>query len=120
MKLEHLQFISPRCEGGGREEVFLHAFLLFIPFLDDARDRGTHHIGNTIFARDVKADISLFMRCIKRKIGEKLNDNFIELKMYHKSQMNIFKKLKKKKRRKHDDEPGNTGFSEAGIYNGLT
>ena len=35
--------------------------------------------------------------------------------------MNIFKKLKKKKKRqKHDDEPGNTGFNEAGIYNGLT
>ena len=99
---------------------FNFAFLLFIPFLDD---QGTHHIGTTFYARDVKADISMFMRWIKRKIGEKFNDDFIEVKLYHKSQMKIFKLLKKKKKRKKtndDDEPGNTGFNEAGIYNGLT
>ena len=93
----------------------------FFPFLDDARDGATHHIGTSYYERDIKADISLFMRWIKRKIGREFNDDYIELKMYYKSQQKIFKLLKKKKkRRRTDDEPGNTSYSEAGIYNGLT
>ena len=61
------------------------------------------------------------MRSIKRKLGEKFTDDYMELKLYYKSQMNIFKHLKKvKKRPNPDGEPGSTSFNDAGIYNGLT
>ena len=113
-----------RLRGGGGlklEYVFFTISTNTPLIVGDAKEAGKFHIQSTYYARDVKADISLHMRTIKLKLGKSFNDDFMELKLYVKTQMKVFKNLQKIKKRTGMEsmEPGNTSFSEAGIYNGL-
>ena len=83
---------------------------------------GTYHIGDTYFERDVRYDISQFMRFINRKLNGQLSPDYAAYELYCHQQKTYFKKLKKvKKKRKFEEclSPGKTSFKDAGIYNGL-
>ena len=84
------------------------------------KDFAEYHIGDTYYARNVKADLSLFMRCIRRKIG-KLTPEFSACELYYQQQRQIFKHLKPVRKKSCRDTliPGKTSYNQAGIYNGL-
>ena len=77
-------------------------------------------IGDAYYERNVIRDMSLFMRCIRRKIG-KLTPDFSAVELYYQQQRQIFKHLKPVRRGSCRDTmmPGKTGYNQAGIYNGL-
>ena len=70
----------------------------------------------------MRADISLHMRAMKRKLGLRFTDDFMEVTLYSNTQMKLFKHMKKIKKRPSIDarEPGVSSFNQAGIYNGLS
>ena len=79
-----------------------------------------YQIGDTYYKRNVIQDMSLFMRCIRRKIG-KLTPDFSACELYYQQQRQIFKHLKPVRKGSCRDTkmPGKTGYNQAGIYNGL-
>ena len=79
-----------------------------------------YQLGDTYFARNVLTDMSLFMRCIRRKIGT-LTPKFSACELYYQQQRQIFKHLKPVKKKSCRDTliPGKTSYNQAGIYNGL-
>ena len=82
-----------------------------------------YSIGDTLFRRDARQDISLFMSALKRRIGEKsLKDkDFTALHLYMTTQRNYFKRMKPIKDVTCGDpeRPGKTSYNQPGIYNGL-
>ena len=84
------------------------------------KDVAAYHIGDTKYKRNVAQDMSLFMQCIKRKVG-KLTPEFSALELYYHQQRQISKHLKPvtKKSCRDTEIPGKTSYKQAGIYNGL-
>ena len=84
------------------------------------KEVATYQIGNTKYERNVTQDMSLFMRCIRRKVG-KQTPEFSACELYYRKQCQIFKHLKPITKRRRDTElPGKTSYKGAGIYNGLS
>lgn len=90
--------------------------------LGHAKNKAKYHIGNAYYQRNVKDDISLYVRAMKRKLRGRFTDDFMEVKLYYNTQAKIFRHIKKIKKRPSMDsrEPGSTSFNKAGIYNGLS
>ena len=79
-------------------------------------------MGDSYFRRDVRKDIALFMRCLKRKLGGELSDAYSECELYFYQQKRYFKNLRRIRKKKSAADsscPGKTSFNQAGIYNGL-
>lgn len=55
----------------------------------------TYHIGDAYFIRDVRYDISQFMRFIKRKLNGDLSTDYAGYELYCHQQKTYFKQLKK-------------------------
>ena len=84
------------------------------------KDVAEQQIGDTYYERNVTQDMSVFMRCIRRKIG-KLTPEFSACELYYHQQRQIFKHLKPVRKKSCRDTlmPGKTSYNQAGIYNGL-
>ena len=73
--------------------------------------KARYQLGSSYFERDVKADLSLFMRTLRRKFKGKLPKCYSDCMIYYKKQQKYFKNLK---RFKHHEKksipraPGNT------------
>ena len=81
-----------------------------------------YQMGNTYYERDVRYDISQFMRFINRQVGKKLSSDYAAYLLYCQQQKKYFSSLRPVKKRRRCEEsmyPGKTAFNEAGIYNGL-
>ena len=53
----------------------------------------SYHIGDSKYKQNVVQDMSLFMQCIKRKVGKRTPE-FSALELYYHKQRQIFKYLK--------------------------
>ena len=84
--------------------------------------KARYSTGNAYFERDVKADLSLFMRTLRRKFKGNLPTCYSDCMIYYKNQQKYFKNLKPIKFREEREiprVPGNTNSTAAGVYNGL-
>ena len=87
----------------------------------DKVDLAKWYIGDSYYQRNVLADMTGFMRIIKRKLGGTLSDEYKECVLYYKAQRAIFSGLKRysKRPRSPHQEPGKTAYNLAGRYYGI-
>lgn len=79
-------------------------------------------VRNSYFERDARADLSLFMRTLRRKFKGKLPKCYNDCMIYYRKQQKYFKDLKPVRfniDRVTPRIPSNTSRTQAGIYNGL-
>jgi len=89
----------------------------------DEKQLARFSIGDTLFRRDARQDISLFMSALKRKLGGKFpkDEDFSALHLYMATQKNYFKRMKpiKDVTCADSERAGKTSYTQPGIYNGL-